>query len=114
MRRAKREVADLAEPASGEAGDARWTFWLHCASEGRKTDAWAADPRVALELDVPAGVVSGDYSCAYSYAYESIMASGVATRATDADQKNDEKGQSLFVIFLTGRRTSGCSRRCRA
>lgn len=59
MRRAKREVADLAEPASGEAGDARWTFWLHCASEGRKTDAWAADPRVALELDVPAGVVSG-------------------------------------------------------
>ena len=99
MRRAKREVADLAEPASGEAGDARWTFWLHCASEGRKTDAWAADPRVALELDVPAGVVSGDYSCAYSYAYESI---------------NDEKGQSLFVIFLTGRRTSGCSRRCRA
>ncbi|MBS6401850.1 MAG: hypothetical protein KH396_07980 [Atopobiaceae bacterium] len=97
MRRAKREVADLAEPASGEAGDARWTFWLHCASEGRKTDAWAADPRVALELDVPAGVVSGDYSCAYSYAYE----------------RNDEKGQSLFVISLTGRRTSGCSRRCR-
>lgn len=46
MRRAKREVADLAEPASGEAGDARWTFRLHCASEGRKTDAWAADPRV--------------------------------------------------------------------
>lgn len=78
---------ELAEPAPGEAGGARWTFWLHCASEGRKTDAWAADPRVALELDVPAGVVSGDYSCAYSYAYESIMASGVATRATDADQK---------------------------
>lgn len=47
---------ELAEPVPGEAGDARWTFWLHCASEGRKTDAWAADPRVA-------------------------------TRATDADQK---------------------------
>lgn len=30
---------ELAEPVPGEAGDARWTFWLHCASEGRKTDA---------------------------------------------------------------------------
>lgn len=109
MRRAGREVRDLAElrfvversavvrvgsvDAEGpfvvpmsfgfeldESGDEpRWTFWLHSAREGRKADAWAADPRVALELDVPAGVVRGDYSCAFSYAYESVMASGRAS-----------------------------------
>lgn len=65
--------------ASDGGADARWTFWLHCAAEGRKTDAWAADPQVALELDVPVGVIGGDYSCAYSYAYESVMASGRAS-----------------------------------
>ena len=73
--------------ASGDGADACWTFWLHCAAEGRKTDAWAADPQVALELDVPVGVIGGDYSCAYSYAYESIMASGRASRVTDSVQK---------------------------
>lgn len=67
--------------------DAHWTFWLHCAAEGRKTDAWTADPRVALELDAPVGVIGGDYSCAYSYAYESVMASGRALRVTDPAQK---------------------------
>ena len=73
--------------ASDGGADARWTFWLHCAAEGRKTDAWAADPQVALELDVPVGVIGGDYSCAYSYAYESVMASGRASRVTDPVQK---------------------------
>lgn len=73
--------------ASDDGADARWTFWLHCAAEGRKTDAWAADPQVALELDVPVGVIGGDYSCAYSYAYESVMAIGRAMRVADPAQK---------------------------
>lgn len=76
------------ELASGDAGEEpRWTFWLHCASEGRKADAWSADPQVALELDVEGGVISGDFSCSYSYAFASIMASGRATRVTDAGEK---------------------------
>ena len=117
MRRAKREVTELAElraivdaattlrVASHDAeglfvvpmnfgyeveetdGDPRWTFWLHCAGEGRKVDAWTADPQVALELDVEGGVISGDYSCAYSYAFASVMANGRAVRVTDADEK---------------------------
>ncbi len=78
--------------AAGAAGDVaadelRWTFWLHCAAEGRKTDAWLADPQVALELDVAGGVIAGDYSCAYSYAFESVMASGHAVRVIDAAEK---------------------------
>ena len=117
MRRAKREVTELAElraiadaattlrvashDAEGlfvvpmnfgyeveETEDGpRWTFWLHCAGEGRKVDAWTADPQVALELDVEGGVISGDYSCAYSYAFASVMANGRAVRVTDADEK---------------------------
>ncbi len=68
-------------------GEPRWTFWLHCAREGRKVDAWSADPQVALELDVEGGVISGDFSCAYSYAFASIMASGRAVRVTEAEEK---------------------------
>ncbi len=70
-----------------DGAEPRWTFWLHCAGEGRKVDAWSADPQVALELDVEGGVISGDFSCAYSYAFASIMASGRAVRVTDADEK---------------------------
>lgn len=51
-------------------------FWLHSAGEGRKADAWASSPEVALELDVEGGVITGDYSCVYSYAYESVMTWG--------------------------------------
>lgn len=69
------------------AEDARWTFWLHSASEGRKVDAWRTDPAVALELDVPAGVIEGDFSCAYSYAYESVMACGRVSEVSDPAEK---------------------------
>ncbi len=63
------------------------TLWVHCATEGRKTDAWAAHPEVALELDVPGGAIRGDFSCEYSYAYESIMATGRMARTTYRSQK---------------------------
>lgn len=117
MRRASREVSDLAElraivsrasvvrvgsadaegpfvvpmsfgfELSEKDGAPAWTFWLHSAGEGRKADAWRANPVVALELDVPAGVIEGDFSCAYSYAYESVMAVGTAREVTDAAEK---------------------------
>ena len=35
------------------------TLWLHCAAEGRKVDAWRAEPHVAFELDVELGVIEG-------------------------------------------------------
>ena len=63
------------------------TFWLHSAGEGRKADAWASSPEVTLELDVEGGVITGDYSCAYSYAYESVMAWGRIRPITDAAEK---------------------------
>lgn len=72
---------------AGTVAGARWTFWLHSASEGRKADAWRADPQVALELDAPRGVIEGDYACAYSLAYQSVMASGRIVEVTDNEQK---------------------------
>ncbi len=64
-----------------------WTFWLHCAGEGRKVDAWRANPQVALELDAAADIISGTYACAYSQAYESVMASGVISQVDDVAEK---------------------------
>ncbi len=72
---------------SGTPEAPTWTFWLHCAGEGRKADAWRANPQVALELDAAAEVISGTYACAYSQAYESIMASGEISQVEDPAEK---------------------------
>ena len=68
-------------------GTPRPTLWLHCAGEGRKLDAFLADPLVAIEMDREAGVIEGDFSCAYSLAYESIMGTGLVRRATEPGEK---------------------------
>ena len=72
---------------SGSPEAPTWTFWLHCAGEGRKVDAWRANPQVALELDVAAEVICGTYACAYSQAYESVMASGTISQVGAVDEK---------------------------
>lgn len=74
------------------------TFWLHSASEGRKADAWAKGTDVALELDVEHGVTTGDYACAYSYAYESIMAWGHVSAVTEAAEKRH--GLELIMAHM--------------
>lgn len=70
-----------------ESDAAAPTLWLHSAREGRKADAWTADAEVALELDVPAGVIGGDFACAYSLAYESVMAVGRVSLVSDPVEK---------------------------
>lgn len=67
------------------------TLWLHSAEEGRKADAFNADgdaeAPVALEMDCEDGVITGDYSCAYSFAYRSIMGSGRIHLVHDRHEK---------------------------
>lgn len=117
MRRAKREVKDPEElkaileraqilrigytDAEGMAivpmnygfdwdtsvADSLPTLWVHCAGDGRKSDAWAANSTVALEVDADLGVLGGDYACAYTLAYESIMAVGTITKAESKEDK---------------------------
>ena len=52
-----------------EDGTLHVCLYLHGAKEGRKAAAFAADPRVAVEMDYNHEVITGDYTCAYSYAY---------------------------------------------
>ena len=68
-------------------GDPQLTLWLHCADEGRKLDALATDPLAAFEMDIEGGVIEGDFSCAYSFAYESVMGAGLVRRVVEPEEK---------------------------
>ena len=58
------------------------TVYFHCATEGRKTDALRADPRVCLELDAMHGV-SVEKQTSY---YTSVIARGTALFVSEVDE----------------------------
>ena len=70
---------------SGEA--MKLVLFIHGAGEGRKADAFAAFPDVAVEMDCRHGIITGDYTCSYSYSYRSIMGNGKVRRAADEQEK---------------------------
>lgn len=70
---------------SGEA--MKLVLFIHGAGEGRKADAFAAFPDVAVEMDCRHGVITGDYTCSYSYSYRSIMGNGTVSRVDDRQEK---------------------------
>ena len=61
-------------------GAPRLTLWFHSAKAGRKAAAFMANSEdgtpVAIEMDCEDGLITGDFACAYSCAYRSIMGSG--------------------------------------
>lgn len=78
-----------------EDGTLHVCLYLHGAKEGRKAAAFAADPRVAVEMDYNHEVITGDYTCAYSYAYRSIMGNGTITEVTDPEAKKKGLGKIM-------------------
>lgn len=92
--RAEEDAVEDAAP-----GRPHLTLWLHSAGEGRKAAAFraggAAGTPVAIEMDIEEGVISGEYTCAYSFAYRSIMGSGRIYPITDPV----EKAQGLARIM---------------
>lgn len=64
-------------------------LYLHSAQEGRKASAWSSPDGVdvAIEMDRELGVIAGDFACAYSYSYQSIMGSGHIHKVVDKDAK---------------------------
>ena len=82
-----------------EDGTLHVCLYLHGAKEGRKAAAFAADPRVAVEMDYNHEVITGDYTCAYSYAYRSIMGNGTITEVTDPEVK--KKGLEKIMAHIT-------------
>ena len=71
---------DWADPEEIDADAPRLALWVHSAGVGRKVDAFNREPRVAIEMDVQEGLITGTYACAYSYAYRSIMGTGTIHR----------------------------------
>ena len=71
------------EKESGQA----LTLFIHGAGEGRKADAFDLCPDVAVEMDCRHGIITGDYTCSYSYSYRSIMGNGKVRRAADEQEK---------------------------
>lgn len=65
----------------------RLVLYLHSASEGRKAEAFSRGPRVAIEMDVELGVITGGYACAYSFSHQSIMGSGLISPVANVDEK---------------------------
>lgn len=70
-----------------EDGKMTLSLYIHGAGEGRKADAIAADPHAAVEMDCCHEVITGDYTCSYSYAYRSIMGNGVIRKIEGQEEK---------------------------
>ncbi len=58
---------------------------FHLSPSGRKTDAWAADPRVCATVVIDGGYVKGECR----HLYESVVVSGRMTVITDPDEARD-------------------------
>ena len=54
--------------------------------------------QIAVEMDYNHEVITGDYTCAYSYAYRSIMGNGTITEVTDPEAKKKGLGKIMAHI----------------
>ena len=64
------------------------TFYMHCAKEGHKLDLIRRDPRVCVELECDAELISGgEEACRYGSAYASIIGRGHAEIVGDGEEK---------------------------
>lgn len=74
-------------------------FYVHSARQGRKAEAIAGGGAegmvVAFELDRDGGNIVGDYSCAYSRSYESVMGCGRMREVVDDAER--EMGLRLLM-----------------
>ena len=81
-----------------ENGKAELQLYFHGAAEGRKADALKSQSSVAVEMDCRHGIITGDYTCAYSYSYRSIMGNGTVTLLETFEEK--EKGLQRIMEHM--------------
>ena len=79
-------------------GKAELQLYFHGAAEGRKADALKSQSPVAVEMDCRHGIITGDYTCAYSYSYRSIMGNGTVTLLETFEEK--EKGLQRIMEHM--------------
>ena len=82
--------------------DGQLTLYVHCAEEGRKLDIIKRNPRVFIELETEAAIISGgDIPCKYGSEYASVMGDGTAVFVEDVKEKI--LGLQLLMKTQTGR-----------
>ena len=68
--------------------DGQLILYVHCAKEGRKLDIISKNPRVFIEVETEAAIISGgDIPCKYGSEYASVMGDGTAIVVEDAAEK---------------------------
>ena len=75
--------------------DGSLKLYVHSASEGRKVEAFERSREIAFEMDCAHELIQGTYACQYSYAYSSIMGTGVIHKV----EKESEKIQGLKLLM---------------
>ena len=82
--------------------DGQLTLYVHCAKEGRKLDIIKKNPRVFIELETEAAIISGgDIPCKYGSEYASVMGDGTVVVVEDVAEKIF--GLRLLMKTQTGR-----------
>lgn len=82
--------------------DGQLTLYVHCAKEGRKLDIIKKNPRVFIELETEAAIISGgDIPCKYGSEYASVMGDGTVVVVEDVAEKIF--GLQLLMKTQTGR-----------
>ena len=69
-----------------EAG-ALGALYFHGAKEGRKAGLIAARPKVGFEMDCGHRLNASDRACGYSFAYKSVIGTGVIAPVEDLEEK---------------------------
>lgn len=70
-----------------QSGQSRLKLYFHSAREGRKAELFDKEPDVAIEMDCGHKVIRGDYTCAYSFAFRSIMGNGKIRPVKEKEEK---------------------------
>lgn len=68
-------------------GKTELALYIHGAGEGRKADLMRAGCKTAIEMDCGHELITGDYTCSYSFAYRSLMGNGLVRQLTDGQEK---------------------------
>ena len=55
-----------------------FTFYFHCAREGKKIDLIKANPHICFEMDGKHELAEASTACNHSYLYQSIIGTGIA------------------------------------
>ncbi|MBQ8815317.1 MAG: pyridoxamine 5'-phosphate oxidase family protein [Lachnospiraceae bacterium] len=81
--------------------DEQLKLYFHCAKEGRKLSAIAANPSVCVEMDCEHQLVEGDIACEYGYRFASVIGNGNTVIVEDIEEK--KHGLSVLMRHQTGK-----------